>query len=394
MPFHERRGVILQRLAVFTLTAAVCLVATPFSSSGEAGVRASRAPHRDIPLTSAFAFRDTTFTAFVLDSYRENSPGKAGAAEFYRWMDAAYGRTRRATGPLPGISAKSAPLPLAAALDAERSRISRLRGPADRTRQERQVASWAHRMVKKAVPRFSLNRGFEFYSMVHGGERQCYSQSVLIAAMLQRAGIPAGVVMVWKSQDGVTSNNGHAVTIARLSNGRDLLVDASEPLPFPRQQGLFVREKGQYRFVTPLFTSKGGEIAGYRREADQSRVAASAIQALDLPFLKSQFYYYRGERAPGGAFAPKKTSEGLFRSAQHLQTAIRLCPENPLAVYMLGRVYQRQGKAEAAKRQFAQAYRQYKRSGWLPEGARDAFALVGGSKSQPLQAAPIHRKDG
>jgi tetratricopeptide (TPR) repeat protein len=374
MPLRARRFVGLYFLAFVTAVLSSAWAEAPSFHRQPSHTR----------FTPRYSLRDKTFTAFVTDSYRQTDGGTAGAAEFYRWLDAAYGKTRITVGPPPGVSRS---LPLAGALDAERSRLARISGSAAKTRQERQVAAWAHRTVKKAIPRFSLDRGFEFYSMVHGGERQCYAQSVLIAGMLQRAGIPAGVVMVWKNQSGATSNNGHAITIARLSNGRHLLIDASEPLPFSLQQGLFVRQDRQYRFVTPLFNKNDSEIFGYRRESDQERIAVSSVHALDLPFLKSQFYYYRGERAPGGAFDSKKTIAGLSRSAQHLQTAIRLCPENPLATYMLGRVYQRLGKTEAARQQFAQSYRLYSRFGYLPEGARDAFALVD-KTPQAFQSAP------
>ncbi|MES2465615.1 MAG: hypothetical protein V4671_34045 [Armatimonadota bacterium] len=386
MLFHVQRFTVMRcTIAIMLTVAALSLSKMGHPAVGSSTPLAFSVPSKNSTssqsgnsrFTPRYAFREAAFTDFVRDSYRQMSQGKPDASEFYRWLDSAYAKTRTTIGPVPDIPRSR---PLGAALDAERTYLSGIHGSAARTRQERKTAAWAHRTVKKVIPRFSLERGFEFYNMVHGGERQCYSQSILIAGMLQRAGIPSGVVMVWKSLNGVTSNNGHAVVLARLSNGRDILVDASEPMPFPRQQGLFVRHKDQYLYVTPLFAKNSAEIVAYRRQADGEKTSCSTVQALDMPFLKSQFYYYRGERAPGGAFDPKKTAAGLARSAQQLRTAIRLCPENPLAVYMLGRVYQRQGSEGKARAQFAQSYGLYSRFGYLPEGATDAFALIGQKK--------------
>jgi hypothetical protein len=395
MQSRTQPSAVLNRVTAFAVTGSLlylsglsqgmdCLAA-PVSATAKTKAVPSPKQKKNLSFTPTFAFRDKTFTSFVSDSYRQMPDAKAGSSEFYRWLDTAYTKTRRTAGPVPGVSAS---LSLPSALDAERTRLDEINGVSAQTKQEKQFAAWAHKTVKQAIPHFSLERGFEFYNMVHGGQRQCYSQSILIAGMLQRVGIPAGVVMVWKSLNGATSNNGHAVVVAQLSNGRHLLVDASEPMAFPRQQGLFVRQNGQYLYVTPLFAKGDAEIVGYRRKSDRSRVSVDTVQTLDLAFLKSQFYYYRGERAPGGIFDTKKTATGLSRSAKRLQAAIDLCPQNPLAVYMLGRVYQRQGNTKAAKTQFAQSYQQYSRFGYLPEGAMDAFEMIGVKKPQITQAAP------
>lgn len=367
------------------LSITATLMARCFITSAEAGVpSAIRSPQSSSHAHFApkYAFRDKTFTGFVADSYRYKSGGKASVSEFYHWLDAAYTKTRKTVGPVPGVSGS---LALVSALDAERTRIAGITDPAAKTKQERLVAAWAHKTIKKAVLHFSLERGFEFYNMVHGGERQCYSQSILISGMLQRAGVPAGVVMVWKSMKGETSNNGHAVVVAQLADGRQILVDASEPEPFPRQQGLFVRQSGQYRFVTPLYAKGDAEIVGYRRKSDRARIAVNTVRTLDLSFLRSQFYYYRGERTPGGFFDTPSTPAGLTKSVKPLQTAINLCPDNPLAVYMLGRVYQRLGKDKAARAQFAESYKKYSDFGYLPDGAMDAFDLILKKKPQVTQ---------
>jgi len=57
-----------------------------------------------------------------------------------------------------------------------------------------------------------------------------------------------------------------------------------------------------------------------------------------LRFIQSQFWYYRGERAPGGLLA-EKSDDGWPRRRTRCAPSVRLCPKNPLAVYMLGRVY-------------------------------------------------------
>lgn len=392
MPFQAPRLVALSRFVMTFLVGSAFFPGSPWHPANCSAAPVPASVDKRVGFTPTYAFRDKAFTNMIADSYRQVPGAKTNAGEFYQWLEAAYAKTRPAVGPVPGVSGS---LSLAAALDAERGRLAGIADTTVKSQQERQVAAWAHKTVKKAIPRFSLERGFEFYNMVHGGERQCYSQSILIAGMLQRAGIPAGVVMVWKSLHGEASNNGHAVAVAQLSNGRQLIVDASEMVPFPRQQGLFVRQDGQYRYVTPLFAKGGGEIVGYRRQADRARIATATVQTLDLPFLKSQFYYYRGERAPGGVFDEKKTAAGLSHSAQQLHIAVRLCPQNPLAVYMLGRAYQQQGNDKAAKAQFAQSYQQYSRFGYLPDGALDAFELVGFKKpqiteSEPKQAAVPH----
>ena len=60
------------------------------------------------------------------------------------------------------------------------------------------------------------------------GQRQCFLQSVLIAGLLQRMGISAGVAMVYRNPRGEESNNGHAVTLVKLPDGDDLVADAAE----------------------------------------------------------------------------------------------------------------------------------------------------------------------
>jgi hypothetical protein len=135
--------------------------------------------------------------------------------------------------------------PLIDLLDGERLRLAALPDPAERARAERDLAAFLHGAVKRAIPRFSLDRGFEFANVVRTGERQCFLQSVLLSACLRRAGIDAGALMVWANGRGQVSNLGHAVAFARLADGRILLVDASDPSPSCPTGGSTGAERGE-----------------------------------------------------------------------------------------------------------------------------------------------------
>lgn len=281
-----------------------------------------------------FSYGSVAFRTFVQDSL----PNEDGT--FFRWFE----ESLRQSG-YGGVNAL-----LASEKDPEK------------------LAAKLHAAIKKAIPKFSLDRGFEFRETVSRGERQCFLQSALLAGLMQRAGYDAGVAMVWKNQLGATSNNGHAVPLIRTKQG-DLIVDCSDPEPFMKHQGLYLRDgKGAYRFVQPQYD--GVRIVGYQPLSGGSLTA----QGLGLDFLRSQFDYYRGERAPGGFLAAPKTASGLAASARYLERAQRECAENALAVYVLGRVYARQGKMELARAQYERAARLYRAAGWVPPGMKDALA--------------------
>ena len=364
-------------VAVAPVTATVP-AATPAAPSPAPVVAAESNKPSASDFAPDFPFHGPAFSRFVADSYRQTGDSNADAqqaAPFYRWIHDAYQQRTKRIGPLPGVGARPT---LVEGLDAERAHIAAIADPAAKTQAQEQVALWAHRAVKKMVPHFSLNHGFEFYNMANRGERQCLAQSVLVASLLQRAGVPTGVVMVWKSLKGEESNNGHCVAVAQLANGRHILVDASDKTPFARQQGLFLPVDGKYEYVLPQYTTAAGpsEIVGYTRRANGESVALADVTTMDIAFLNSQFDYYRGERAPGGIFAKAKTPSGLAESAEYLRQAITDCPDNPLAVYMLGNVYERLGKLDQARTQFAQAHEQYDRSGYIPQGEQDAYKRV------------------
>jgi hypothetical protein len=284
-------------------------------------------------------------------------------------MEKAYARCPRR---LPGTEG----LALGPALQAEKATLSRVSEAERRAEAEQNICAKLHRIVKKVIPRFSLDRGFEFRNVVRLGERQCFLQAVLIAGLLQRMGIDAGVVMVYRNPHGAASNNGHAVTLVKLAGGHDLLVDASEPEPFPHHRGLFVR-KGAYRYVEPAYDTGTDRIVSYRSTAGGERIDPARLRMLDYGFIRSQFWYYRGERAEGALLSAHRTKTGLGAAARALRRSVSLCPENSLSTYMLGRVYLANGKSEKARGLFAQAYRLYSRFGWVPAGPKQYLGLAG-----------------
>jgi tetratricopeptide (TPR) repeat protein len=312
------------------------------------------------PPEDAYAYGSAAFNQLVEESYRLTDA--KGLKPFYPWFEQAYARYAKEG--------------LQQSFEARRRAYSRLQ-PSQRAAYEQQSAIWAYRTVKALIPNFSLERGYEFAFAVRYGERQCLLQSVLIAGMLQRIGLRAGAVMVWKNLHGQVSNLGHVSTLLRLSNGHDLLVDASEPEPFPEHQGLFTWDAavGDYRFLEPRFANNH-EIQAYRLVGNGHEAPVSEIAPLGLRYLQSQFYYYRGERAPNGFIGPS-TPQGLAASARFLQEAVRLEPGNPLAVYVLGLVYRKQGQLEAARQQIRTGYQLYARYGFIPDGPKAAHTWAG-----------------
>lgn len=314
-----------------------------------------------------YPYRSAAFTTFLRDSDREVP---AQVRSFYEWFEQAYARS---PARLPGQDTL---------LDALASRAQAIRGAGDARRradEELNTAIWSYRLIKATIPRFSLVRGYEFVWTVQFGERQCLLQSVLMAGLLQAAGADAGVAMVWKNMVGQESNNGHAVTIVRLSDGRDVEVDASEPRPVATHQGIFAADarRGGYRFLEPVF-DRNGFITAYRPAAGQSAwLRPQDVSLLGISFLRSQFYYYRGEQVTGGLVNGPATPRGLRTAARQLEQAVRFDARNPLAVYMLGRVYLRNGQGGPAKTRLRQAYALYKDDGYLPAGLRAALASAG-----------------
>jgi hypothetical protein len=331
-----------------------------------AAVVSQRAPAA--PRTrAAYPYESAAFTAFVKESYRDGG-AKGEAARFYRWAEEAYARARVKP-------AGKERLTLPQVLDQDRQELAAVGDARGRAKVELREAGWLHRVVKAILPTFSLTRGFEFRHAVTYGERQCFLQSVLIAGMLQRIGAEAGVVMVFRNAAGAESNNGHAAVLLKLSDGGDVLVDASDPTPFMRHRGIMART-GHYRYLTPVYDGASTRIVSYRDVRATRPMPAAQVAPLDLAFVRSQFWYYRGERAAGGILSPHPTTVGLRASARYLEASVRACPGNPLAEYMLGRVYLKQGRTAQAERVLTKAQQHYAQYGWVPAGPKEYLALA------------------
>jgi hypothetical protein len=263
---------------------------------------------------------------------------------------------------------------------------------AARGRLEAQYGAWAHRTVKRIVPRFCLDHGFEFWGAVEKGERQCMLQSVLLAGILQAMRVDAGVVMVTRNPKGQESNNGHATTLIKLSDGRDLLLDASSPTPYERHGGLMVAAPEGFRFVEPQYIGETDYINGYRSLRDDELVTTAQVRSLNASFVDSQFNYYRAERTPNGLLSPRPSYAGLSLSESFMRRSVADCPTNPLAVYSLARVMNLQGRREEAKAQVETACAQYTRYGWLPPGPAALQAAL--QNSVPEVASTAHTGNG
>lgn len=317
-----------------------------------------------------YGYGSRAMTALVDESYLV--VGDKSLPNFYTWFEGRYAATPQAKLPgFPGLSLRQA-------LRQRGEELAALKDPAARTKLELETGAWLHRLVKATIPNFSLERGYEFAYTVGKGERQCLLQSTLISGMLQSMGVSSGIVMVWKNPQGKVSNLGHMVSVVRLTDGRDVLVDASEPTPFYPHPGLFTLVNGQYRFMEAQFRPDN-TISGYRVLADGSQVAPKAVELLPWNYVRSQYFYYRGERVPGGFITGPKTPEGRAASARFLEQAVRLAPQNPLATYVLGLVYQRQGKAGEGRAKLEQAYALYQRYGFVPDGPKEAYKALSAS---------------
>lgn len=221
--------------------------------------------------------------------------------------------------------------------------------------------------IKQTIRKFSLDRGFEFANVVKTGERQCFLQAVIISGLAQKGGLNSGVVMVWKNPQGQTSNLGHATAIVRLSDDRDLIIDASDPVPTVKHQGLFLYSvpDHDFRFLTPVY-NPDETISGYRTP-DGRTLRPNQTHFLDHRFLESQFDYYRGERAVGGLLAKDATRAGLDLSVARLRDSVKESSANPLATYMLGTALAKTGNTQEANQWFDKAKKLYQRYGWTPE---------------------------
>jgi tetratricopeptide (TPR) repeat protein len=324
-----------------------------------------------------YAYGSAQFTNFVSESFKLN---KAGSPKrFYDWMEQAY---QESNSPYPGTEG----LKFSQALKVRRTALAASKDPKAKAEEEIEFAAWTHKLIKLTIPRFSLDRGFEFSNVVTLGERQCFLQSVLISSILQDAGMDAGVVMVFQNPKGQYSNNGHAVCLLKLPDGRDTIVDASNKDPFPDHKGLFVRTT-DYVFVHPVYEPDSKTIASYMAVAGKP-LETSTIKTLDLNFIHSQFWYYRGERVDGGLVVGIRSNQGIDAAQKAFRTSVHYCPKNPLAVYMLGRTYLAQGDTQTAKETLTRAFHLYEAFGWVPDGPKQYLALSGAEKKQDGNSEP------
>lgn len=318
-----------------------------------------------LPPDAQYPYHSRRFLQLLEESYNEHASREA--AKFYAWMEEAYKHSSRR---FPGKES----LAFSTLLPSLKHELSGISDPLRKAERETEICAWLHGLIKEIIPKFNLDTGYEFYNAVKLAERQCFLQSVLIAGILQDAGMNAGVAMVYKSMQGQVSNNGHAVTLVKLADEKDVLVDASDKEPFAAHQGLFA--KGQhYLYVIPVYEKKSVKIQYYMAASENKNLSAAHIKALDFSFVRSQFWFYRGERAKGGLLSKVKTKEGLKASERALKKSIRICPRNPLSVYTLGKIYLMEKKVAKARRLFERARNLYAAFGWVPDGVKEFLKL-------------------
>lgn len=295
-----------------------------------------------------FPYGSPAFRAFVADSFNIHG---GNPDSFFAYMDKQSKEKFHA-----GVGA----------ILAKEGRLIAGAGKSGRVKAETEAARRIHNLVKKTIPKFSLDRGFEFHYTVLNGERQCFLQSVIVAGMLQKLGLNAGVAMVNANEKGESSFNGHAVAILHLSDGTDRIVDCSEPYPFATHKGLFLRDsRGAYAYVQPGYSQGDALILSYKDLRSGKNVPPAKMQGIDVNFIRSMFDYYRGERAVGGLLAPKATPQGLQESLKYLTKSTQDSNDNPLAWAMLGRTYERLGQKVQAMPCYRKAYDLGKAAGWI-----------------------------
>ena len=225
-----------------------------------------------------------------------------------------------------------------------------------------------HSYLKKCLPTFTLDRGFEFANAATRGERQCLLQSVLVAGLLREMKLNSGIAMVWKNDKGGVSNMGHVCALVDLPGGK-AVVDCSDPVPFIPHQGLFlyIRDAG-YRFVEPHY--RGPIMTSVKDLRTGKFISMERVQTLDLDYVRSQFDFYRGERAPGGVLQRKSTGTGLAQSEASFRKSLKENSSNPLSTWLLSQTLSRLKKPAEAASMRARAIKLYQEFGWLPPSLR------------------------
>lgn len=158
------------------------------------------------------------------------------------------------------------------------------------------TARWLHKTVRVVINRICLERNYQRAYPNSHEHQQGLLQSVLLAALMHEVGLNSGVVGVWMDQEGHLNEGSHTVALLRLANGRDLLVDAVSPEPFPRHKGIYIwdAQKGEYGRVETCY-ALDVVIVGYLRFCEGKALLPAEVAPLDLPYLYSQFARSRGE---------------------------------------------------------------------------------------------------
>ena len=306
-------------------------------------------------------FGGTVFDSFVQESFKATDKGKA--ASFYAFME-------------KGIKANQS-ASWTAWINLKQGELSASK---DKPATRGAITAELHGIIKKVIPKFNLDRGFEFAYTTSLGERQCFLQSVLIASILQRVGIEAGTVMVYRNAKGETSNLGHACNLVRFDETRSALVDASDPTPFNMHQGIFLRINGRYKFTKPQY--EGSHIKLFWPAGGGPSAPLASVLPLPVDYLNSMFDYYRGERVAGGLMTQKPTQRALTKTTTFLERSVRRSPQNPPAVIQLARTYLKQGRIGQAELRIQHAERLYKAAGWMPGSVTELRDQIKALKSQ------------
>jgi hypothetical protein len=332
-----------------------------------------------------YPYGGAVFTDFVMDSYKYGKKVVATptvAMQYYTGMDAQLQKpavqkvlAKHAEQELPWR--EKSWTQIVAAFRQEREKTSNV---ATRRRLEETFLATLHKTIKTQIPTFSLEEGFEFCNAIDKGKRQCFSQSVLLSGLLQAAGMDAGVVMVWKSETGQVSNNGHAISLVTLADGSRLFIDCSEQHPYSTPQGVFMErmdKANNYRFVRPVFVNGEMPVVEKFLQATRSEpVPIPSLTTVNVAFLRSQFDYYRGERTNNGIMTSKPSTQGVREADLHLTRGVQICPQNPLPFYQLARVRYRLGERKDAQERATRAYRLYDSYGYIPDGVQELFNLT------------------
>ncbi len=113
--------------------------------------------------TDPYAYGSSCMDLFVLDSY--NELGQSNVNEFYEWMEESYRTWRdheKAAGTFPFKEAEN--LDLKGFCAWAKSHLRSMGDVKERQEEERTISKELHHLIKAIIPKFSLQRGYEFHS--------------------------------------------------------------------------------------------------------------------------------------------------------------------------------------------------------------------------------------